>query len=482
MSGDIGQGLVKLVREVVRDEQNKVRTNTTELAGHGGDTVISSVGNIYIQPGTNKKAYYHDTEIGSGSGSGAGGTTVKVSANDTTAGYLNGKLVAGANISLTEGSDGGNETLTVALTGGAAGDVFLAIDNIFTGDHQTIRGAGGSEANYPTLLLRNTTHDATDYKALQLDDSGYLDIGQADLVFIRLQGGASSAGRLYPTVTDSFDLGATDITRWWRNVYAQTYYVDNASTYISLVGTDLTFFDANNPTGVTLSAVGAGGDVTANATRTTNYLTKWTNTTTKEIGNSHIYDDNDYVNIRQTAPYLRFQNGDGSATYSYIANSASLTSFASNGHLYLSAVQSAKNIYLETVAGARMIITNTGITSVVPLAMTGQKITGLAAGTTSGDALRYEQVVGSYLLLSGGTMTGAIAMGNYNITGTGDVMPHDTGNHYNGDATHTWAYMYSRNLTILSPDATTNGYVNFSNAEELTFTVPAGGKFKFVVS
>jgi len=39
---------------------------------------------------------------------------IKVSSNDTTAGYLNGKLVAGESIDLTEGSDGGDETLTVS--------------------------------------------------------------------------------------------------------------------------------------------------------------------------------------------------------------------------------------------------------------------------------------------------------------------------------------------------------------------------------
>lgn len=49
--------------------------------------------------------------------------TVKVSSNDTTPGYLNGKLVAGTNITLTEGSDGANETLTIASSGGVSKDV-----------------------------------------------------------------------------------------------------------------------------------------------------------------------------------------------------------------------------------------------------------------------------------------------------------------------------------------------------------------------
>jgi len=41
---------------------------------------------------------------------------VSVSSNDTTAGFLNGKLVAGEAVTFTENNNGGNETLTIAAT------------------------------------------------------------------------------------------------------------------------------------------------------------------------------------------------------------------------------------------------------------------------------------------------------------------------------------------------------------------------------
>ena len=50
------------------------------------------------------------------------------------------------------------------------------------------------------------------------------------------------------------------------------------------------------------------------------------------------------------------------------------------------------------------------------IAMGNHKITGLAAATANGDALRYEQLIGQYLLLSGGTMSGALNMGGQSLT------------------------------------------------------------------
>jgi len=48
---------------------------------------------------------------------------VKVSSNDTLADFLKNKLVAGANITITELNDGGNETLEIKVTTLAADDL-----------------------------------------------------------------------------------------------------------------------------------------------------------------------------------------------------------------------------------------------------------------------------------------------------------------------------------------------------------------------
>ena len=65
---------------------------------------------LYVWTGSTWAAIEVDTDI-----------KTSVSANDTTPGFLNGKLVAGTNISLTENNDGGDETLTIENTGASAG-------------------------------------------------------------------------------------------------------------------------------------------------------------------------------------------------------------------------------------------------------------------------------------------------------------------------------------------------------------------------
>ena len=85
----------------------------------------------------------------------AGGGTdqsVKVSSNDTTAGFLNGKLVAGSNITLTEGSDGGNETLTIAAAGGGGGG---GISNVVEDTSPQLGGSLDVQTNYIITATSN---------------------------------------------------------------------------------------------------------------------------------------------------------------------------------------------------------------------------------------------------------------------------------------------------------------------------------------
>jgi len=75
----------------------------------------NDAGDLYFNTSANTLNYYN----GSSWGAITTDTDVKVlvSSNDSTGGYLNGKLVAGTGISFTENNDGSNETLTITNTG-----------------------------------------------------------------------------------------------------------------------------------------------------------------------------------------------------------------------------------------------------------------------------------------------------------------------------------------------------------------------------
>lgn len=83
----------------------------------------------------------------------------KVSSNDTTGGFLNGKLVAGTNISLTENNDGSNETLTIAVTG--LGTIATQDANNVNITGGTISGVGISSLTSPLAISDGGTGGAT---------------------------------------------------------------------------------------------------------------------------------------------------------------------------------------------------------------------------------------------------------------------------------------------------------------------------------
>ncbi len=74
----------------------------------------NDAGDLYFNTSANTLNYYN----GSSWGAITTDTDVKtlVSSNDSTAGYLNGKLVAGTAVTFTENNDGSDETLTISAT------------------------------------------------------------------------------------------------------------------------------------------------------------------------------------------------------------------------------------------------------------------------------------------------------------------------------------------------------------------------------
>jgi hypothetical protein len=95
----------------------------------------------------------------------------KVSSNDTTAGFLNGKLVASTNISFTENNDGGNETLGIAVNPGTT----LVQKSSDTGSAYIPAGSTGDRDGSPAagyLRFNTTTSQAEIY-----DGSAWASVG-----------------------------------------------------------------------------------------------------------------------------------------------------------------------------------------------------------------------------------------------------------------------------------------------------------------
>lgn len=127
----------------------------------------------------------------------------KVSSNDTTAGYLNGKLVAGSNVTLTENNNGGNETLTIAATvpvtsvntktgavtlnatdvGAAATSHTHAATDITSGVMATAR-LGTGTANGTTFLAGDQTYKTPPYPVTSVNGStGAVTVAAGDTTY-----------------------------------------------------------------------------------------------------------------------------------------------------------------------------------------------------------------------------------------------------------------------------------------------------------
>lgn len=138
-----------------------------------GDLFYNSTDNqMKFYNGTDWVALSADTDV-----------KTKVSANDTTAGYLNGKLTAGANISLTEGSDGGNETLAIAVTGSLGGGNYLGNNGEIGSSNADIIRVHNAELSYSGTLTLASTENGMVAGPFSIAGSTILDV-QGTLVVL----------------------------------------------------------------------------------------------------------------------------------------------------------------------------------------------------------------------------------------------------------------------------------------------------------
>jgi hypothetical protein len=143
----------------------------------------------------------------------------KVSSNDTTAGYLNGKLVAGSGITFTENSDGSDETLSIAskinnttFTATGSFTASAGMTKVFLSMVGGGGGGGGSESsngaeggggggyvlNYPYTVASGSVYNVTIGGAGGGGAQGYAGSAGGDTAFgtgtvITVKGGKGGA-------------------------------------------------------------------------------------------------------------------------------------------------------------------------------------------------------------------------------------------------------------------------------------------------
>jgi hypothetical protein len=137
---------------------------------------------------------------------------VKVSSNDTTSGFLNGKLVAGTGVSFTEGSDGGDETLTISSGAGAPTITSIAPD-VIPNTATDIVITGTNYVTTPNVELIASTGVITQANTIVRNSATQLTInatlGTDGDYFIRIENPDGNAVRSGTAI-----LGVSDAPTW----------------------------------------------------------------------------------------------------------------------------------------------------------------------------------------------------------------------------------------------------------------------------
>lgn len=140
--------------------------------------------------------------------SGGGSATdekVKISSNDTTAGYLNGKLVAGNNVTLTENNDGGDETLSIAAENSWK---IISTQTITGSAVQEVNFSGFSSDDYYAFRLYFSLINGSDTETIYLMANNNTTLNQYDNQAFYMAGGTYGSARANtPQIGDIYAYG-----------------------------------------------------------------------------------------------------------------------------------------------------------------------------------------------------------------------------------------------------------------------------------
>ena len=144
------------------------------------------------------------------------GNVMLVSSNDTTGGYLNGKLLAGEGVDFTEGNDGGNETLTILGENASTTNKGIAS---FSSSHFT------TSSGAVTPIPHTVTAKTGDYSVQAADCLGhitYTNSGAVAAVNFTLPAGAANYMLRFNVVASQYLKVTAAATETFRYIAGQS--------------------------------------------------------------------------------------------------------------------------------------------------------------------------------------------------------------------------------------------------------------------
>ena len=247
---------------------------------------------------------------------------VKISADDTTPDFLNGKLVAGTGISLTEGSGGGDETLTIANTSTGTITAFTnGVDNrVVTATSTTALNGEANLTFNGTILGVGGTGDLGSGVHIKKSDSGSASVNQYSDNLVIEEGtfcgmsfltGNSGAAQISFGDSDNDDVG---IISYDHNNNFMNFYV-NADEFMRIASNhSIQFNYGNNNNGaVTMYVSGQTSNTVmalrhANGSGTSETLVAFTDGNDQACGSIGINPDANTVSYNTSSDYRLKEN------------------------------------------------------------------------------------------------------------------------------------------------------------------------------